>query len=132
MITSIRRHGPFSTRNVMIVAVISLFAFLVGSPLLRAQTSPVGLGTADAFAVLAGTTITNTGPTTITGDVGLHPGTSVTGFDSVTLNGALHVTDAVADQAKVDLVTAYNDAAGRTPATTVATELGPRQTLPFT
>lgn len=124
MIESSRRYGPLTTRNVMIVAVVSLLAFFVGSPLLRAQTSPVGLGTADGFAVLAGTTITNTGPTTITGDVGLHPGTAVTGFDSVTLNGALHVTDAVAEQAKVDLVTAYNDAAGRTPATTVSTELG--------
>jgi hypothetical protein len=89
-----------------------------------AAPSPVGLETAEAFAVLAGETITNTGPTTITGDVGLHPGSSVTGFASVTLNGAQHVADGVALQAKNDLVTAYNDAAGRTPPTTVATELG--------
>lgn len=89
-----------------------------------AAPSPVGLGTAGGFAVLAGETITNTGPTTITGNVGLHPGSAVTGFASVTLNGTQHVADSAALQAKNDLVTAYNDAAGRTPPTTVATELG--------
>ena len=110
-------------RNLTIATVIFLSALLVG-PSLQAQVSSVGLGTADDFAVLAGETITNTGSTTITGDVGLHPGTAVIGFDSVTLDGALHTTDAAASGAKDDLVTAYNDAAGRGPATTVATELG--------
>ena len=89
-----------------------------------AAPSSVGLGTAKSFAVLAGETITNTGPTKITGDIGLHPGSAVTGFASVTYVGALHLADGVALQAKNALVTAYNDAAGRTPATTVATELG--------
>ncbi len=92
-----------------------------------AQEQPVGLGTADSFAVLAGSTITNTGSTTITGDVGLHPGTAVTGFESVTLDGEGHIDDAIAKQAKVDLVTAYEDAAGRTPVTTLdSAELGGR------
>jgi len=119
------RTGMTTTtaRNLTIATVIFLSALLVG-PSLQAQVSSVTLGTADGFAVLAGTAITNTGPTTITGDVGLHPGTAVTGFTSVTLNGEPHFTDAVAEQAKVDLVTAYNGAAGQTPATTVATELG--------
>ena len=111
-------------RFVVVVAAISLFVLFAAGPELLAQEASPGLGTADDFAVLAGETITNTGPTTITGDVGLHPGTSVTGFDSVTLSGELHVTDAVAEQAKVDLVTGYNDAAGRGPATTVETDLG--------
>ena len=84
----------------------------------------MGLGTAASYAVLAGETITNTGATTITGDVGLHPGSSVTGFATVTLNGTQHVADAAALQAKNDLTTAYGDAAGRTPVTAVATELG--------
>lgn len=119
------RTRPVSvTRNVAIVALMSVLALFANGLTLLAQEASVGLGTADAFAVLAGETITNTGPTTITGDVGLHPGSSVTGFDSVTLSGELHVTDAVAEQAKVDLVTAYNDAAGRGPATTVAADLG--------
>ncbi|MHB8508208.1 MAG: ice-binding family protein [Candidatus Dormibacteria bacterium] len=75
-----------------------------------AATQP-RLGTALNFAVLAGQTITNTGPTVVTGDLGLHPGTSVTGFPPGTVNGTRHITDAVAQQAKSDLVTAYTDAA---------------------
>ncbi|MEO8469157.1 MAG: ice-binding family protein [Chloroflexota bacterium] len=84
----------------------------------------VGFGTATNFAVLAGTTITNAGATTITGDVGLHPGTAVTGFTTVTLTGATHYGDAVALKAKNALVTAYNNAAGASPVTAVPTELG--------
>ena len=89
-----------------------------------AAPSSVGLGTATSYAVLAGTTITNTGPTKITGDIGLHPGSAVSGFSSVTYVGAIHLASGAALQAKNALVTAYNDAAGRTPATTIATELG--------
>jgi hypothetical protein len=64
--------------------------------------------------VLAGSTITNTGNTKITGDVGLSPGSSVTGFPPGIIVGTLHISDSSADQAKLDLTTAYNDAAGRT------------------
>ncbi len=88
-----------------------------GSPgdVTQAAVVPARLGTAGNFAILAGTpNITNTGPTTITGDVGLHPGTAVTGFapcptaaDCVTLIGAPHLGDAVAATAKTDLVNAY-------------------------
>jgi len=90
----------------------------------EAATAP-SLGTAQSFAVLAGAGITNTGPTTITGDVGSFPTTTQTGFGSVTLNGANHSGDSVTQGAKdPDLVTAYNNAAGQTPVTTVPTELG--------
>src|SRR5688572_11673131 len=86
-----------------------------------AGPAPVGLGTAAAFAVLAGTpAVTNTGPTTVTGDLGIHPAAAVTGFPPGTVNGTIHAADAVAVQAKSDLVVAYNDAAGRTPVTIVA------------
>ena len=81
----------------------------------------VGLGTAGAFAVLAGTpAVTNTGSTTITGDVGISPAASVTGFPPGIVSGTIHAADAVALQAKTDLVAAYNNAAGRTPVTVVS------------
>ena len=69
--------------------------------------------------------MTNTGPSTINGNLGLHPGTAVTGFPPGTVNGTTHAGDAVALQAKTDLTTAYNDAAGRTPAATAPG--GPRR-----
>ena len=114
------------------VALMLAATLAAPAPALAAQ-APVLLGTTEDFAVLAGSTITNTGPTTISGDisgaprgdVGLYPGTSITGKTSITLlGGVYHQTDAVALQAKNDLVTAYNDAAGRSPVLRIATELG--------
>lgn len=76
----------------------------------------VGLGTAAPYAVLAGTTVTNTGPSVISGDLGVSPGAAVTGFPpGVVQAGTIHAADAVALQAKNALTTAYNDAAGRGP-----------------
>jgi hypothetical protein len=95
-----------------------------------ASQPTVNLGTTSSFAVLAGTTITNTGPTTINGsaggDVGLYPGTAFTGQASVTVSGVVYINDSgsVALTAKNDLVAAYDDAAGRTPVTRIPTELG--------
>jgi len=76
--------------------------------------SPVMLGACTNLAILAGSGITNTGATVITGDMGLSPGTSIGGFPPGILNGTQHINDAIATQAKLDLTAAYNDAAGRT------------------
>ena len=76
---------------------------------------PVPLNSAGNFLVLAGSTVTNTGPTILTGgDLGLSPGSSVTGFPPGTLTSpaAMHVTDPTAAQAQLDLTAAYNYAAG--------------------
>lgn len=81
-----------------------------------AAEPPVGLGTAASFAVLAGSTVTNTGPSVINGDLGVSPGTAVTGFPPGLVNGAIHAGNAIALSAQADLTTAYNDAAGRDPA----------------
>ena len=86
------------------------------------QTS-IALAGATNLAILAGSGITNTGATVITGDMGLSPGTSVGGFPPGILNGTLHINDAIANQAKLDLTAAYNDAAGRT-ATDIVTLSG--------
>ncbi len=74
----------------------------------------VTLNGAAAFAVLAGSAVTSTGATQITGDVGLSPGSSLGGFPPGIIVGTKHVNDPTASQAKLDLTAAYNDAAGRT------------------
>jgi uncharacterized repeat protein (TIGR01451 family) len=106
-------------------ALAFVTAALIGMPSgARAATAPVPLGTAANFAVLAGSTITSTGPTTISGDVGLSPGTSVTGFPPGQVNGTIHAADSAALQAQTDLTAAYNDAAARTVSATIPVELG--------
>lgn len=72
------------------------------------------LGAAANFAVLAGSTVANTGLTTVNGDLGLSPGSAVTGFPPGIITGSQHVSDLTANQAQLDLTIAYNDAAGRT------------------
>lgn len=94
-------------------AITTSAALLLSSPL--AQAATVDLGSASSFAILAGTGITNTGPTTITGDVGSFPTPAMTGFASVSLTGAIHAADAVAQAAQLSLSNAYTDAANRTP-----------------
>lgn len=101
-----------------------LLILMGGVPAYAASPAPVSLGAAGSFAVLANTTITNTGSTVINGDLGLSPGTSVTGFPPGTVNGTQHVTDATAASAQTDLTSAYTDAAGRSPTGTISADLG--------
>ena len=97
----------------------------------RAVQTPVALGSASTYRVLAATTVTSTGATVVNGDLGLSPGTAVTGFPPGIVNGVTHVADAAAAQAQLDLTTAYNDAAGRTVgAITVAGNLGGQILVP--
>jgi hypothetical protein len=118
----LRAHrGPL--RAVAVVALVGATVTMSGASSIAAEAS-VGLGTADNFAVLAGAGITDTGPTTITGDIGTFPTTTESGTGSITLTGTNHAGDAVTQQAKNDLVTGYNDAAGRGPTTQVASDLG--------
>jgi ice-binding like protein/uncharacterized protein DUF11 len=108
-----------------LIALAAAIAALAGiQTAASAATAPVPLGTAANFAVLAGSTITNTGSTSISGDVGLSPGTSVTGFPPGQVNGTTHLADSVAEQAKTDLAAAYDDAATRSVTATIPAELG--------
>jgi hypothetical protein len=75
------------------------------------------------FSVLAGSTVTNTGSTVVSGDVGVAPGTAVTGFPPGLASGAIHKADGAAAKAQAALTTAYIDAAGRSGGTTVAGDL---------
>jgi hypothetical protein len=78
-----------------------------------AQT-PVALGAAAAFVVLAGSTITNTGLTSVTGNLGVSPGTALAGFPPGTIVGTQNLGDPTSMGAEAALTTAYDDAAGRT------------------
>jgi hypothetical protein len=122
------RHSARAVTAASAAAVLTLlFAIgltfsLAGSA--QAAAVAVPLGTARSYAVLAGSTVTNTGPSVINGDVGLSPGTAVTGFPPGLVNGTTHAADAVALQAKADLKTAYNVAAGEKPPHAITADLG--------
>ncbi|MEA2496806.1 MAG: hypothetical protein QOJ29_4717 [Thermoleophilaceae bacterium] len=122
--------GEVRLRRVALVVLASFAGLCVMTSHAFAAQSPVGLGTADSFAVLAGSTVTNTGPSVITGNLGVSPGTAVTGFPPGKVNGTIHAADAVAGQAQTDLTTAYDDAAGRTPPTAVSADLGGQTLAP--
>ncbi len=92
-----------------VLMTLALAAIPVG-----AQASAVNLATAAPFVVLGGSAVTNTGPSVLNGELGVTPGTSLTGFGlPAVVNGATHDNDAVAAQAQGDLTTAYNVAAGQ-------------------
>jgi len=118
-------HGPLRL-GIASAAAVGLLVALPGSA--QAATQPtVGLGTATSFAVLAGTTVTNTGATRVSGNLGLNPGAAaaVTGFPpGLVTNGTQHTADPVSLQAQADLKTGYDDASGRTPVTVVSKDLG--------
>ena len=112
----------------VLAGVLALLA--VGGGRALAAEATVGLGTATSYAVLGGAAVTNTGPSVINGDLGVSPGTELTGFQSATVNGASHAGDAAAASARAAVTTAYNDAAGRTPTPLNAVELGGLTLLP--
>jgi hypothetical protein len=111
------------------------WTFRTATALIPVPAGPalVNLDCAANFAILSGSTVTNTGPTIISnGDLGLSPGSAVTGFPPGTIvGGAIRVNDVLANNAKLCLTTAYNDAAGRTTAPiTVSGNIGGQTLAP--
>src|SRR5450830_134041 len=107
-------HRSISYRLIVGLGAVALavLLFAVGSaPNAGGQTAP-GLGAASSYAVLGASTVTNTGSTTIYGDVGVSPGTAVTGFPPGTVTGQIHSADADASQAQDAVTTAYDTLAG--------------------
>jgi hypothetical protein len=92
-----------------------VWSFTTGAAALQGMNG-LNLGAATNFAILAGSTVTNTGNTQVTGDVGLSPGSGVTGFPPGIVNGSILINQPASNQAKNDLTAAYNDAAGRSTA----------------
>jgi hypothetical protein len=85
----------------------------------------VPLGSAATFAVLASSTVTNAGATVVTGDLGVSPGTAITGFGpGMVSDGAIHANDPTAQQAQAALGVAYGNAAGRTNPAAVPADIG--------
>jgi len=105
--------------------VLGVALAVATSQSVAAQAAPVDLGTATSFAVLAGTTVTNTGSSTISGNLGVSPGTAVVGFPpGVVTDGVINAANAAALQAQADVTTAFNDVAGRAVTSVIAADLG--------
>jgi hypothetical protein len=100
----------------------------VASQVLTVEVNPatVSLGTAGTYSVLAGTGVVNTGASRLSGDLGVDPSASTTGFPPGTLAGAIHADDAAAAAAQVDLLAALDDASSRAPHTEIVGDLGGR------
>ena len=122
------RYSRFGRRPLLLAASISAVSVAIAmtgaAPADASAATPVvGLGTAAPYSVLGGQAVTNTGPTTLSGDLGVSPGTAITGFPPGIVGGSRHSADAAAGMAQADAAIAYNDAAGRASTQAVAGDL---------
>eukprot|EP01032_Pedospumella_encystans_P015206 gene15206-17412_t len=93
---------------------------------------PIDLGLAEPYAILAGTTVTSTGVvgTVVTGNIGIFPGSAITGFPPAVLNGAVDAANGASGNAQGSLTTAYNQLAGMAFNTTLSNQDLGGMTLP--
>src|ERR1019366_5091611 len=114
-----RRSAAYSCFGAFLVLVTAVAVLIAMNSTAGAAVTPVNLGTASSFGVLAGTTVTNTDTPTIVvnGDVGVSPGTAVTGFPpGQVIGGTIQVGPS-------------SLAAGESPSTTVGMTIGTGETL---
>ena len=112
----IGKEPPSLTRLLALLSLCLVTACGSSSPTTPSSQTPASLdlGSAAQFAVLAGSTVTNTGLAIINGDLGVWAGTAVTGFPPGVVNGTIHAGDVAAQHGQASLTIAYNDAAART------------------
>ena len=103
-----RRH----TLIILVLLVLSSFTPYASPAAATSPPSTPNLGTASGFGVLARSAVTNAGNSVVGGDLGVSPGTAVTGFPPGRVAGVVHKNDAVAAQAEIDLASAYNAISG--------------------
>jgi Ice-binding-like len=126
---SVLSHVNYSWPAAALVLAVTIAALVASAPAASGAVAAVGLGTAGSFGVLSGSTVTNTGQSVVHGDLGVSPGTAVTGFAPGIVTGAEHRADGVAAGAQSDLTTAYNVAAGESPSGSVGPFLGAGATI---
>lgn len=115
---------------VAILATGATALLTVGQPASAGIVPPVPLATAAEYSVLAGTTVTNTGPSVLGQSAGLHPGTAIDGFPPGIVLGTEQAANAVALQAQSDLTIAYDNAAGRSVEFTESNDLVGKTLIP--
>jgi hypothetical protein len=101
------KENPLKLPRILCFALPLFFVLTTFNAYAGSCPDPI-LGSACSFAVLGASAVTNTGNTVLYGDLGVYPGTSITGFPPGIVNGTIHDDDAVAMQAQIDALTAYN------------------------
>jgi hypothetical protein len=122
-----RRHPVLNLAASLVLTAVVLLGLGGSSSSANSLVTPINLGAAESAALVAASTITDAGASTVAGDIALSPGTSITGFPpAVQTSGSLQVANASAVAAQGAASSAYTDAVGRASTQLVTTDLGGR------